>query len=170
MLSALAMHCGQTFATHYAKDRQLKRCESAQTLLSTDTNDDADAPLHSHMIDMSGTERMITALTLEAGITIHALLTGVTLGVVGGTSFVSFLIAVAFHQIFESFAVAVTGNYSYFYFLITRSDRGGIRTEKDAVDDAAVHACDARGHLHRHGPFAHLQRECRHGIVGPRNL
>jgi zinc transporter 1/2/3 len=51
----------------------------------------------------------ITAVILEAGIALHSLIIGITLGVTSGHEFVSLLIAVAFHQFFEGFALSVTG-------------------------------------------------------------
>jgi solute carrier family 39 (zinc transporter), member 1/2/3 len=53
----------------------------------------------------------ITAYILEAGIAIHSMVIGVAIGVSGGSEFISLLVAVAFHQFFEGFALATTGNF-----------------------------------------------------------
>lgn len=52
--------------------------------------------------------RKITAYILEVGVALHSILIGVTLGVSRGSEFNSLLIAIAFHQFFEGFALAST--------------------------------------------------------------
>jgi zinc transporter 1/2/3 len=45
---------------------------------------------------------------LTIGIALHSIIIGITLGVTSGNEFMSLLIAVAFHQFFEGFALSIT--------------------------------------------------------------
>lgn len=55
-----------------------------------------------HKHDMS---RVFGIYLMEAGIIFHSVLIGLTLGVTGGDSFKTLLVALAFHQFFEGFAI-----------------------------------------------------------------
>lgn len=68
-------------------------CEVDHILLNSSSH-------HSH--------RQITAYILEFGIALHSLIIGITLGVTGGSEFISLLIAISFHQFFEGFALSTT--------------------------------------------------------------
>lgn len=56
----------------------------------------------------------LATFLLEAGVVVHSIIIGITLGVTGGSEFVGLLAAISFHQFFEGFAlgtVAVDSNF-----------------------------------------------------------
>ncbi|KAI8595440.1 Zinc/iron permease [Dissophora ornata] len=61
---------------------------------------------HTHGLELlDDSQRKISTYILEAGVAFHSVIIGVSLGVSSGTEFMGLLIALAFHQFFEGFAL-----------------------------------------------------------------
>ena len=77
--------------------------------VATNIHSDGCCQVEHAILTSSHSHLQITAYILEVGIALHSVVIGVTLGVSRGPEFVSLLIAVAFHQFFEGFALCTTG-------------------------------------------------------------
>lgn len=60
---------------------------------------------HTLLKQKADASQIVGIYMMEAGIVFHSVLIGLALGVTGGTSFKTLLIALSFHQFFEGFAI-----------------------------------------------------------------